>query len=324
MAVCLFLLTFAVGTSGQTVGGMFHQDVSWAPNGKYLAFCGMHGFDPQTHVFKADIYVVGVDGSGLARISGEEKNDFYSSWGRNRIAFGTEVPGTKDSDIYSARSDGSDLRQITRNAKKNAAPSFSKDGKKIAFVSTRDSDKYQIYVMNADGTNVKRLTMDPVIGYFNPQWSPDGKRIVYYAEKGDGKDQIWTMSSDGSDQRLLTNNIGHNIFPAWSPDGKRIIFSSSKRDTMPGGSYVDGSYLYTMNADGSDIKKIGDLQSFFARYSPDGKRIAYISGKFPATAIYISNADGSGSRQNNKIVGCVFNKEKRPRIETAGVFVIYE
>lgn len=76
MAVCLFLLTFAVGTSGQTVGGMFHQDVSWAPDGKHLAFCGMHDFDPQTHAFKADMYVVGVDGSGLARISGEERTIF--------------------------------------------------------------------------------------------------------------------------------------------------------------------------------------------------------------------------------------------------------
>jgi TolB protein len=253
----------------------------------------MHDFDQQAHTFKADIYVIRADGSDLKGITGEPKNEFYTSWAKGRIAFGVEMPATKDSDIFTANPSGSDMRQITKGPGRNSTPALSRDGKKIAFVSTRDGGKYQIYVANSDGSNLTRLTKDSNTGYFNPQWSPDGKKIVYYAEKGDQRDQIWTMSADGSNQILLTDNIGHNTFPGWSPNGRRIIFSSSKRDKDADGSYIDGSYLYIMNADGSGLRKLGDIKSFFARFSPDGKKIAYISGKFPATAIYIANSDGS-------------------------------
>jgi TolB protein len=293
-ATFALLTSMAIQLSAQT-GAMFHQDVSWSPDGKYIAFCGMHDFDRQTNKFKADIYVMRSDGSDLKMVSSDAKNEFYTSWAKGRIAFSAEVPGTKNSDIYTADPNGSNLKQITSDSKKNSTPAFSRDAKKIAFVSTRDSEKYQIYVMNADGSNVSRLTVDEKVGFFNPQWSPDGRRIVYYAEKGDSKDQVWVMDADGSHQTLLTANIGHNIFPGFSPDGKRIIFSSSKREQNPDKSFVDGSYPYVINADGSGLTKLGNIQSFFARFSPDGKKIAYVSGKFPSTAIYVANADGTSA-----------------------------
>ena len=294
-ALGLVYLFTATAVFAQTAGDIFHQDVSWSPDGKYIAFCGMHDFDRQANTFKADIYVMRSDGSDLKMVSNEAKNEFYTSWAKGRIAFGADVPGTKNSDIYTADPDGANVKQITSDSKKNSTPAFSRDGKKIAFVSTRDTEKYQIYVMNSDGSNVTRLTNDEKVGFFNPQWSPDGKRIVYYAEKGDRKDQVWVMNSDGSGQMLVTANIGHNIFPGWSPDGRRIIFSSSNREATSSGSFVDGSFLYLMNADGSGLAKLGNIQSFFARFSPDGKKIAYVSGKFPATAIYVANADGTAA-----------------------------
>ncbi len=292
--VSLFLGSFCV--AAQT-GGMFHQDISWSPDGKYVAFTGMYDFDRQKNTFKANIYTIRSDGSDLKKLTSDEKNEFYTSWAKGRIAFSSEIPGTRDSDIYTMDADGSNLRQLTKGPGKNSTPSFSRDGKKVAFVSTRDGGKYQIYVMSSDGSQLKRLTSDPNIGYFNPQFSRDGKRVVYYAEKGDQKDQIWTMNADGSNQKLLTVNVGHNIFPSWSRDGKKIIFSSSRREMDTTSSYVDGSYLYVMNADGSSLAKLGNIKSYFARFSPDGKKIAYISGKFPETAIFIANADGSGAIQ---------------------------
>jgi Tol biopolymer transport system component len=288
-----------LGIYGQSQG-LFIQDVSWSADGKYLAFTGMHDIDRKANTLKADIYVVKTDGTDLKKITGDQKNEFYTAWTKGRIVFSAEMPGTKLSDIYIADPDGSNLKQLTSEPGRNTTPTVSQDGRHIAFVSTRDGEKYQIYVMNFDGSSVTRLTKDSTVGYFNPQFSPDGKRILYYAEKGDGKDQVWVMNADGSNPTLLTADIGHNIFPGWSPDGKRIIFSSSKRDTDSAGSYVDGSFLYTMNADGSSLAKLGNIKSFFARFSPNGKKIAYVSGKFPATAIYIANADGTDAVQITK------------------------
>jgi TolB protein len=279
---------------------LFVQDVSWSPDGKYIVFQGLHDFDQAKNSFKTDIYIVRTDGSEMKKISSDETNEYYSAFGRGRIYFGVEKTGTKISNIYSAKPDGSDLRQITNSEKRDATPGISRDGKRIVFASSRDGDKYQIYISNADGTNVRRLTNDPLIGYYNPQISPDGKQIVYYTEKGDSKDQVWTMNIDGSDKKLLTANIGHNIFPGWSADSKEIIFASSKRDTDSAGSYVDGSYLYLIRADGTGLRKLGSINSFFARLSPDGKRLAYISGRFPTSDIYIANADGSNPVQITK------------------------
>jgi TolB protein len=298
----LLLAAIFIFVSFSSVRGqaLFIQDISWSPDGKYIAFQGLHDYDRATDKFKTDIYVIKTDGSDMKKISRDETNEYYTAWGRDRIYFGVETQGTKVSNIYSARPDGSDLQQITNSDKRDATPAVSSDGKHIAFVSTRDGDKYQIYTAKSDGSNIQRLTTDSNIGYFNPQFSPDGKHILYYAEKGDGKDQVWLMNADGSNQKLLTANIGHNIFPGWSPDGKRIIFSSSKRDAQSDGSYVTGSFVYTMNSDGSNLAKLNEIRSFFARYSPDGKKIAYVSGAFPQSAIYVANADGTGAVQITK------------------------
>ena len=294
----LIIFASLIAVSAQTT--MFHQDVSWSPDGKYIAFTGTRDFDRATNTFKVDIYVIGADGSDLQRLTGDDANEYYTSWAKDRIAFSSEVRGSKLSNIFTVSPDGADMRQITKGPAHNGTPSISRDGKRIVFASTRDGDKYQLYTMNANGSSVRRLTNDQTIAYFNPQFSPDAKRIVYYTEKGDGKDQIWVMNSDGSNKTLLTANIGHNIFPGWSPDGKRIIFSSSKREADSSGSYIDGSFLYTMNADGSGLQKLGNVKSFFARFSPDGKKIAYIAGRFPETQIYVANADGSGAMKITK------------------------
>ncbi len=303
--ICILgLMIFAAAPLFAQGGGvMFHQQIEWSPDGKSLVFTGMRDFDQKTNDFKTDIYIIKADGSGLIKITGDTKNEFYADWNRdgNSVIFNADNKADKSSDIFFAKKDGSGLFQLTKASGKNTAPSVSPDGKQIAFVSTRDGEKYQIYVMDPYGQNVKRLTNDPTVGFFNPVWSPNGKKLVYYTEKGDRRDQVWVMNADGSNQILLTANIGHNIFPGWSSDGKQILFSSSNRETNGSGSYVDGSFLYTMNADGTGVTRLpANINSFFARFSPDGKKIAYIMGRFPSTHIYIANADGSAPVQITK------------------------
>lgn len=291
LSLPLILIAFGVTVFAQDPSPAFYQAVEWSPDGKNLTFTAMRDMNQKDRPMRAEIYTIRTDGSDMRKITNGELNGFYSSWGKSRIVFAGGKPGTRDSEVYIANADGSDLTQVTKaGTGRNSTPALSRDGKRIVFISNRDGGKYQIYIMNADGSAQTRLTRDDATAFYNPVFSPDGRKVVYYAEKGDRKDQIWIMNADGSDATLLTGGVGHNIFPAFSGDGKRIIFASSARE--PG---VEGSHIYVMNTDGSNLMKIGSVPSYFARFSPDGKKIAYITGKFPESAIFIANADGSAA-----------------------------
>ena len=112
---------------------------------------------------------------------------------------------------------------------------------RIAFVSGRDGDS-EIYVMNADGSGVSRLTDNPGRDW-NPRWSPDGGRIAFTSDR-DGDSEIYVMNADGSGVSRLTDNSADDHNPSWSPDGGRIAFNSDR----------DGGWeIYVMNADGSGV-----------------------------------------------------------------------
>lgn len=287
----LTLLLLGIGSIfAQETASKYYSGMAWSPDGKYLSFTIMNVQSMKPMKMTADIYVMKTDGTDLKKITGDSGNNFSPSWSKDgkRIIFYSVKPETKEAQIYSIKRDGSDLVQLTKTGR-NAEPVVSPDGKKIVFHSERIERKPQICVMNIDGSDIKALTNDETLAFYSPVWSPDGKKIVYYIEKGDNKDQIWTMNADGSDQKLLTNNVGHNFFPSWTADGKGIIFTSNR----------DGEeqVIYWMKPDGSNVKRLLQTNSFYAKPSPDGKKIAFISGKFPKNAIYIANADGSGEKK---------------------------
>ena len=157
-------------------------------------------------------------------------------------------------------------------------------GGRIAFQSARDGD-FEIYVMNADGSGVVRLT-DNDFGDEQPAWSPDGRRIAFRSDR-DGNIEIYVMNADGSGVGRLTDNDFGDTQPAWSPDGRRIAFRSDR----------DGDFeIYVMNADGSGVGRLTDNDSYDTSpaWSPDGRRIAFHSDRDGDFEIYVMNADGSG------------------------------
>ena len=104
-------------------------------------------------------------------------------------------------DIYVMNADGSGTRRLTHNARYNAEPAWSPDGRKIAFRSTRNGNR-DIYVMNADGSGKRNLTRNPAQDG-SPSWSPDGRRIAFISDR-DGRLEAHVMNADGSGQRSLT------------------------------------------------------------------------------------------------------------------------
>lgn len=164
---------------------------------------------------------------------------------------------------------------------------------RIAFVSDRDGAP-KIYVMNADGSGVSRLTSG-VEADSRPAWSPDGRKIAFARAGDSGTCGIYVMNADGSGLTRLTASCsdGH---PTWSPDGARIAFSKWTLGSL-------GTGIYVMNADGSGVARLTEgLLDAYPAWSPDGRRIAFnLTSEHPVgdwfTQVYVMNADGSGARR---------------------------
>jgi Tol biopolymer transport system component len=203
---------------------------------------------------------------------------------------------TGDPDIYLANADGTgEAKNLTNNTADDVFPAWSFDGKKIAFSSDRDGVQ-NIYVMDADGKNVKQITQEKEICRA-PAWSPDGKKIVFTRHVEGQSPDLFIMDADGKNMVNLTNDPGYDADAAWSPDGKKILFTS-----LRGGN--QGFHLYTMDPDGKNLKELtteDNGQGFvYPAWSPDGKKIAYAHPMGDALEVFLVDADGKNQKQLSK------------------------
>ncbi len=205
---------------------------SWTPDGKILfisyPFTNLH------------IFIMDADGSNQKQLSANSVTHLNAVAGPDgRIAFGADID--RKSDIYIMKADGyKDRTEATRVAFHDAPdiqPTWCPGGK-IAFTSERDGTygDQQIFVVNADGTTVTRLTKGP--GWNNePNWGPDGR--ILFTSYRDGQAEIYIMNGDGSNQKRLTDNKANDLGACWGPNGM-IAFYSMRDDT-------EGD-IYTMKA----------------------------------------------------------------------------
>ena len=259
---------------------------SWSPDGRKLAFNrrqkGSHG-----------IYVMNADGSGERRLtatsSGGVLAGAWSPDGR-KIAFMAQ-----NRQIYVVNADGTGQRRLTRPSTfYYSAPAWSPDGRKIAYASVRAGNS-EVFVMNADGSANRRLTPQPAGGH-SPAWSPDGRKITFLSGR-DGNNEIYVMNADGSGQRNLTRYRGSDDYPTWSPDGRKIAFVTTRAGNWE---------VYVMNPDGSGKRNLtrnpgnDDPPGYGANdadWSPDGRKITFVSDRDGTLEVYVMNADGSGQRR---------------------------
>ncbi|MBM3934312.1 MAG: hypothetical protein FJ319_08435 [SAR202 cluster bacterium] len=146
------------------------------------------------------------------------------------------------------------------------APEDAARMSRIAFASKRDGN-WEIYVMNADGTDQRNLTSNPAFDSY-PSWSPDGKRIAFYSER-DGNREIYTMNSDGTGQTRITSNGYQDYSPEWSPNGRCIAFVSDRSGE---------THVWIMNADGTQPVNYSMVlkNSRFPTWAPDSTKLAYM------------------------------------------------
>jgi len=281
---------------------------TWSPDSKELVF---------DLGYFSQIYAVDSDGTNLrALIKGPQDNTLsetigYPAWkslGNTRLP---AIPVNTPTAIPSGSND------------------VSPQGR-IVFTSTRDGNR-NIYTMNPDGSNVRRLTKSSRSDQY-PSWSPDRQKIVFESWDGleDTTRTLYTMSADGSNQTILS--VGTN--PAWSPDGKqialltqirkvsgiavmnsdgtniRVLSSGDFFDQQPSWSpdskqlifhsNQDGTWkLYIMDADGTNRRVVGNFpgSTYQASWSPDGKQILFTSSNNGRTSLYIANSDGTNPQE---------------------------
>jgi Tol biopolymer transport system component/pimeloyl-ACP methyl ester carboxylesterase len=208
------------------------------------------------------------------------------------------------------------------------APLSGSGGGVIAFTSERDGNS-EIYIMNADGSEQRRLTHHP-FSDTSSTWSPDGALVAFVSSRDRNRD-IYIMDHDGSNLYQLTDHPSDDLNPVWFPDGARIGFVSFRDgnaeiyqttvdgselqrltqnrygdwefDWSPDGTQIalsrqrtEYANIYLLNADGSgELQQLTDTEAHdvYPRWSPDGLRIAFVSNRDDNWEIYMMNSDGS-------------------------------
>ncbi len=228
-----------------------------------------------------------------------------------RIAFVSARDG--DYDIYVRQADGA-LSGPLWDTDPNSGyagtaeydPEWSPDGTQLVFSSNRDGD-FEIYVMNPDGSGVRKITNNGVLDR-DPSWSPDGNSIVFATSDNPsyGNEDLSVIHRDplsptgwGTPQTLMSRPLSDRT-PEWSPDGSKIVFAG------------DGDInewrlnIYVMNSDGSGVTQLtsSSLDEIIPTWSPDGSQIAFTSTRSgrstkrsAAYGIWIMNADGSNQHR---------------------------
>jgi Tol biopolymer transport system component len=186
-------------------------------------------------------------------------------------------------DIYEADPDGTHLKRMTDASGYNAEGSYSPDGSQIVFCSNRDGN-LELYIMDADGKNVRQLTHAPGCYNGGPFFSPDGKQVVFRSDRKK-KDhlQLYLINADGTGERALTDNLDWVYWaPYWYKDGKHIIFTAADHTVVP-----PNYDIYWMNIESGKKVRLtyAPGQDVLPVFNADCKKLMWTStrgGKQPA------------------------------------------
>jgi TolB protein len=284
---------------------------AWAPNGTAIAFVS-----ERAGLF--DVFIARVDGSAPINLTSTPR-PYYGglSWSPDgaRLAFYSRAEGLLLPGLSVINSDGSGMVSVSGTPTYRPTTSWSPDGDRIV-ISSGFEVGANIYVVNSDGTNLRRLTdvthdsellarmaieqnVDrSALSAEYAEWSPDSRQIAFAieAEGHSGVSGIYTLGANGSRLTQVTSNPESDLYPRWAPDGRSIAFISRHGSEVElQVVHLDGSGKMTL-ASQVGLENLLDLNAG-PSWSPDGRQLAFVSGRDGNREIYVIDADGSSLRR---------------------------
>lgn len=246
-----------------------------------------------------EIYVYDFAAGTKTRLTTTQDDELEPVWSPDGKQIVFVVDNMLRNDIYIMNGDGSGRTLLTTGTLEGTNPAWSPDGKRIAFVSWNEEENTALFVMNADGTNVTRLTApEGMIEHDDPTWSPDGRFIAFTAwgASADGTSDIFVMDADGTNERRIPWRGGFDWDPAWSPDGRSIAFASDTGSTMT---------LRIAGPTDDSITQLAytDMDLGDPTWSPDGRFLLYEDATYvegddeghAVSSLYVMPFESSGA-----------------------------
>jgi len=209
----------------------------------------------------------------------------------SKLAFTTWRDGTPQLYIHSLTT-GRRLTFYNQRASLNMTPEFLPDGSKLLFSSTAGGGSAQVYIANADGGGIQRVTHTNTIEV-EARVNPKTGRDLVLVSGRTGHPQIFRMTVDGGDVQQLTNGEGEAVNPSWHPEGKMIAFSWTR------GFDIGNFNIFVMDVATRNVIQLthGAGRNENPTWAPDGYHIVFSSKRGPKTEIYSMLADGTEVRQ---------------------------
>jgi len=272
--------------------------IAWAPDERSIVFAASFMSIYGTGM-GARLWRVSIDGGAPERIEAAPWGSFGPSVhrARRRLVFGQDHT---DIDIFRFEK-ASPSKPVVASSFVDYAPSFSPDGGRIAFESSRSGFAQEIWLADPDGTNAVQITRSapdnptPPGGNGNPNWSPDGSRIVFSAYSQNAQIDLFTVDPDGNGRRQLTNDPFTDAVPTWSHDGRWIYY----RQDRP-----DGRDIFRVASEVGTPQRMTKAGGLYPIESWDGKQLLFTKTEARSPLYTMPVASGDEER----LIDCVMSR----------------